>query len=281
MDVSMIERFELLIPQSIALRQELQDVALMCFPIVFLVAVAIYYLKEGMPNWAELIRRMIITFLLMFHFLEIAAFIHGVFQGIALKIDDLNSLENFFTHLKAKSDTYRLSPFDVLMGFQDVIMGVVIYLSFLAVFLARYLLLAIYHFYWLFYTVLSPLMVLCYMFKATSPIVGYLFKGLFQVSLWPVVWAVISFMMRGLAFGEALSVEGEYLTVTLLNFVLAFSLLGTPFLVSSLLSGVVGNAGSAVGNYSVKIGKIAAAKVVATRKIATGAVAGGMQRRSR
>ena len=235
----MIERFDLLLPTAAVLREEMLRLAWTMLPVAFLLTIFFSYFRQGYPDWADVLRRLIVVVLLLTHFHQAAELINSIGQGLANRIDNLMALEAYFSLLKAKAEEFKISPMGLLLGANEALIGVIVYLSFIIVYLARYLILALYHFYWLLYLVLAPLVILCYFFRSTAPLVGNLFKGLFQISLWPVVWAVISSMMKGLPVGQAMAAEGSFLTVIVLNFVMAFALVGTPFIVSSLTSGIL------------------------------------------
>ena len=76
-------------------------------------------------------------------------------------------------------------------------------------------------------------MILFYIFPGTSFITGNLFRGLIQVASWKIVWAVLSAMLRALAFGNIYQTEGSYVTLIVLNFIIAIAMLLTPAIVKA------------------------------------------------
>jgi hypothetical protein len=94
---------------------------------------------------------------------------------------------------------------------------------------------AIYHFAWVFLTIISPLLLLFHLFS--SQITVNLFRSMFEVACWRVVWSVLSVMLKALPFGTWYAMEGNYLTIIVLNFVIALCMIGTPLLVRSLFGG--------------------------------------------
>ena len=110
--------------------------------------------------------------------------------------------------------------------------------------MARFFLLAFQHFYWFLLVALGPFLILGMLFEASSAITAGLFKNMFQVSAWPVIWSVLSAFLKALPFASAYHTEGGLITVVTMNLIIAVALLFSPFIVSQMCEGVslsVGN----------------------------------------
>ena len=74
----------------------------------------------------------------------------------------------------------------LLLSFPDLLIAILAFVSYLILYIARYLTIAMYHFYWIFYMVTSPLLLLFNLFPGTSQVTANLFTstlllGLIQV----------------------------------------------------------------------------------------------------
>ena len=83
--------------------------------------------------------------------------------------------------------------------------------------------------------VTAPLLLLFNLFASTSQITINLFKGMMEVASWKIVWAILGAMLTALSFGDAYKAEGNYLTLIVMNFVIAIAMLATPMMVKSLV----------------------------------------------
>ena len=103
------------------------------------------------------------------------------------------------------------------------------------IYIARYLNIAMYYFFWVFLSVLSTIMILFYIFPKTSYITANLFKGLIQVASWKIAWALLSAMLKSLSLGNIYQTDGSYVTLIILNFVIAIAMILTPMIVKSTI----------------------------------------------
>jgi hypothetical protein len=190
-------------------------------------------------------------------FPDIAKAIMMVADGITEKIDKLNSLDAMIRMAEEKSQSYSLSPTSILLQFNDLIIATLSFLSFLILYVARYLTVAMYHFFWTFFLISAPLLLLFHLFEGTSQITKNLFKGMIEVSCWKIVWAILGAMLTALSFGDAYQTEGNYLTLIVMNFVIATAMLMTPMMVRSIV-------GSGLQSMSSSLGAAAVAAMAAT-----------------
>lgn len=102
----------------------------------------------------------------------------------------------------------------------------------------------------------SPLLLLFNIFGATAQITTNLFRGMIEVACWKIVWAILGAMLASLSFGKIYLMEGSYVTVIVMNFVIAVAMLATPMVVKSLM-------GSGFQSMSSTIGPAAIATMVA------------------
>ncbi|MBX9765656.1 MAG: hypothetical protein K2X47_00170, partial [Bdellovibrionales bacterium] len=202
-------------------------------------------------DFVDVLKRAMISTLLLAAFPEISQSIVFVADGIAEKIDSMNTLDAVIQMAKEKSESYPAGSASILLGFNDLLMAVLTFLSFLILFIARYLMIAMYHFFWVFYMVSAPLLLLFNLFPATGNITANLFRGMIEVACWKIVWAILGAMLSSLAFGDAYKTEGAYVTIVVMNFVIAIAMLATPLFVKSLGSQGAQAMSSGIGQQAV------------------------------
>lgn len=231
----MMPQFELLGSLVRDLYQMLVGVYYMALPVAILLAVVMGFLGSGGTDYIDIVKRVFVATLLLIAFPEISNAIIGVCDGIAHRIDDMSGLETMMRMAQEKSQSYTVAKNVLLLKFDDLIIAVLSFLSFILLYISRYLTIAMYYFFWVLLSVLSPIMILLYIFPKTSYITGNLFKGLIEVACWKIIWAILSAMLASLSFGNMYKTEGSYLALIILNFVISLAMLMTPMIVKSIV----------------------------------------------
>ncbi len=260
--------FEVLGPLVRDLHTMLSQLYYLALPVAILFAVAIGFLKSGQPDYLDTVKRAFVATILLVAFPEISNAIVGVCDGIAQRIDDMSGLAQFMKLAQEKSASYPLTKSAILLKFDDLIIAFLSFASFIFIYVARYLTIAMYYFFWVFLSITSPIMILFYIFPSTAYLTTNLFKGLIQVACWKICWAILSAMLRSLSLGNIYQTEGSYLTLIVLNFVIAIAMLLTPMIVKSTMGegaqAMAGTLGAgAVASMASLPGKIAFMKAKA------------------
>lgn len=218
------------------LHQEFVRMYYLMLPVFFCLSIAVTWLRSpgNSLDFVDVLKRAMISTLLLAAFPEISRAIIFVADGVAEKIDSMNTLDAVIQMAKEKSASYPEGSGSILLGFNDLLMATLSFLSFLILYIARYLMIAMYHFFWVFYIVSAPLLLLFNLFPATGNITANLFRGMIEVACWKIVWAILGAMLASLAFGDAYKTEGAYVTIIVMNFVIAIAMLATPLFVKSL-----------------------------------------------
>ena len=231
-----------MIPEFAVLGQLIQDLHgsitqlyYMALPVAILFAIVIGFLKSGSPDYIDTLKRVVVACILLVAFPEISNAIVGICDGIAQRIDDMSGLDTFLKLAQQKSQSYSQASNVLLLKFNDLIIAILSFASFMLIYIARYLNIAMYYFFWVFLSVLSPIMILLYIFPKTSYITTNLFKGLIQVASWKIAWALLSAMLKSLSLGNIYQTEGSYVTLIILNFVIAIAMILTPMIVKSTI----------------------------------------------
>jgi len=258
--------FDLLGGLAKELHLEFVKLYYLLLPVFFCLAVVIAWFKSptGSPEFVDIIKRVVIATILLVAFPDISKAIVMVADGITQKIDDLNSLDQMIKMAKVKSENYSFSPTSILLQFNDLIIATLTFLSYLVLYIARYLTIAMYHFFWIFFMISAPLLLLFNIFRDTQTITTNLFKGMIEVACWKIVWAILGAMLTALSFGDAYSAEGNYLTLIVMNFVIACAMLMTPMMVKSIVGSGVHAMSSTLGAATVAAMAAAPARTITT-----------------
>jgi hypothetical protein len=245
--------FELLGSLMRDLHNEFVRIYYLMLPVFFALSVTIAWFRSphGGAEFIDTLKRTVVATLLLVAFPEISQAIIFIADGIAEKIDSLNSIDAIIRMAQQKSQTYSHSSLSLLIQFDDLIIAGLSFCSYLVLYCARYLMIAMYHFYWVFFMASAPLLLLFNLFPATSHITTNLFKGMVEVACWKIVWAIMGAMLASLSFGEMYQSDGSYVELIVMNFVIAIAMLRTPKIVSSLTGGGAHSTASEIGTAAV------------------------------
>jgi hypothetical protein len=250
-----MDQFEVLGSLALKLHTEFRNLYYVFLPILFMLSLVFAWLRNptGGPEFIETVKRTFISALLLAGFQEISDTILFLTSGLADKISDMQGLNSFMQMAGEKANSYPHSPMTLILAFDDMIIALLSLLSYVVLYIARYLMVAVYHFSWIFLSIMAPILLLFHIFS--PKITLNLFKSMIEIASWKVVWAVLSAMLAALPFGQAYAADGNYLTVIVLNFVIAISMLCTPIVVKSLI-------GSGFTSFAESLGPITAAAMV-------------------
>ena len=207
----------------------------LALPVAMILAVVIGYFQNGAPDYVDILRRSLVAAILLASFPEVSSLILDLCDGLAAKIDNLSGLETFMRMAEEKSHSYAMAKSALLLKFDDLIIAFLSLVSFVFLYVARYLSIALYYFYWILHSAISPILILFYVFPTTAGITKNLYRGLIEVASWKIIWAVQSAMLTTLSLGNIYRTEGSYITLIVLNFIIAIGMLFTPIIVKSLI----------------------------------------------
>ena len=258
-----MESFELLGPLATRLHADFCNVFYLLLPVFFALSIVFAWFKNpvGGPDFLESLKRACVAVLLLVGFQEITGAILALTSGIADRVSDMNGLDAIMKMAGEKSRSYTLSPTSLILGFNDLLIAILSFLSYLFLYIARYLMVALYHFSWIFLVLISPILLLFHLFS--PKITLNLFRSLMEVACWNIVWSVLSAMLAALPFGNAYVADGNYLTVIVLNFVIGICMLGTPLVVRSLIGSGLTAMTSSLGPAVATMMVLAPAKAIA------------------
>lgn len=229
------------------LHQMLANLFYVALPVCIALSVCLSFFKGTGPDYVDILRRALVASLLLVSFPEVSGWILDIFDGLAFKIDSMAGLETFMRMAQEKSESYAGAQNVLLLKFNDLFIAALSFGSYILLYVARYLTIALYYFFWVMLTVLSPILILCYVFPSTAGVTRGLYRGLIEVASWKVIWAIQSAMIASLSLGNVYRTEGSYITLTVMNFVIAIGQLFTPMLTKALVGEGLQSAASTMG----------------------------------
>lgn len=230
----MIPNFDVLGEMIRNIHGVLSQLFFIAMPVGILISVSIGYFKAGSPDYVDILRRALIASLLLTSFPEISNIILNICDGIAAKIDSQSGIDMILKLAEEKSRSYSATSSALLLKFDDLIIAILSFFSFMILLIARYLTIALYYFFWVLLSVLSPILIFFYLFPATESITKNLYRGLIEVASWKIIWAIQSAMLISLSLGNIYKTNGSYITLIVLNFVIAIGMIFTPMIVKSI-----------------------------------------------
>lgn len=238
--VPAIEEYEKLLPVARQIYEHTSHLSWQMLLPLFLVSVAVGYSTDLGISGAVIVRlkRLFLVALLLVAFPTIAEFTQTLGVEVARSIDDMTGIDTVLDAASKSAESYSFDLQGLLNLGSDLLVGGLVLISFVILVVARFFLLAFQHFYWFLLVALGPFLILGSLFEASSGITKGLFKSMFQVACWPVIWSILSAFLKALPFASAYSVEGNLITVITLNLIIAIALLFSPFIVSQLADGV-------------------------------------------
>lgn len=268
-----MDQFAALGSVAFKVHMEMRNMYYLLLPVFFMASVAMVWIQNpvGGPEFLDKIKRAFMATLLLAGFSEITDAMLFLTNGIADKIDTMSGLEAVMQMASEKASSYTVSPMTPILAFDDLIMAALSYCSYAILYCARFIMVAIYHFSWAFLSIMAPILLLFHVF--TSQITVNLFKSMFEIASWKVVWSVLSVVLKALPFGTWYAMEGNYLTIVVLNFVVAICMVGTPLVIRSLVGSGFTAMASGLTGVTAAVMLAAPAKALAFKKMA-GGVAG-------
>ncbi len=241
-------------------------------PFVVLLIILEFFKKEP-PNVGEILRRVVISILLLYSFDYVVTVVASVGDGITERIDGIQKLWDVLKALGPNynySSTQLFSLRETTIYFFNIAAYIIAYLGF---FVSTVLI----HFVWTVLYICSPLMILMYVSSATAYVTKSLYTGLIQVITWKILYSILGVLLLKLAMKSNFTGMEDYLMSIIVNLCIGVSMLFIPIATKSLLSDGLQGAASALAavptmaaGVALKAAAVHGAKALAA-KGATGA----------
>lgn len=202
----------------------------------------IFQLPDGTPNPGKVLRRLLISVLLLISFDWTINLIAAVGDGVADKIDGIKPLWSTIEEIGQRFSNDSQGSWFQVRSTIVYIMGLLSYfVAYLGVFTAN----ALIHFVWTILYIASPLMILAYVHEKSAFVTSSLYRGLINVILWKVVASILGVLMLKLIthnnVGDDWSTSFSCIAI---NLCVGLSLLFVPFTTKSLISDGMSQAAS-------------------------------------
>lgn len=235
-----IEEYDKLLPVARKIYEHINTLSWQMLLPLFLVSVLMSYSTDLGFTGSILVRlkRLVLVALLLVAFPTIAEFSQILGVELARSIDNMGGIDQALDAAGKKAGTISIDLQTILTFSSDILLNILVHLSFIILVVARFFLLAFQHFYWFMLVSLGPFLILGALFDSASGMMKNLFKNMLQVSAWPILWSILSAFLKALPFVQAYNGPGSLITVITLNLIIAVALLFSPFLVGQLCEGV-------------------------------------------
>jgi len=212
--------------------------------ILLLIGVLIEFFKApigGVPAFSQLIGRALIAAILLVAYPEISNTVSAVSDAIA---DRLGGLNNYHHVLASAGDAIKQHSWG-WTSIGDTLLSIASYLAYGILYLTVFFFDAAIVYCLVLLYIFSPLLIVFYILPQTASLTRGLFKSLFEVATWKIVWCVLGTLLWSTALNNFKnSGQGNFITLLALTLMLAFSLLLTPLVVKSLISGTISDMAS-------------------------------------
>ncbi len=208
--------------------------------LLLLIGVVIEYFKMpigGVPVFSQLIGRALIAAILLTAYPEISNTVAAVADAVADKLGSINTYDNVLQSAGAILKDHSWSWTSV----GDTLLSVVAYFAYLLLYITVFFFDAAIIYCLILLYIFSPIMIVFYILPQTAAMTSGLFRTLFEVATWKIVWSVLGTLLWSTVLHD-FNVKGQnFITLLALTLMLAFSVLLTPIVVRNLISGALSN----------------------------------------
>lgn len=236
--------FEQLFIQAKTIHAQMVQVYWIILPalVAFMLVLEMLKNQGQSPNANEIIRRTIISILLLISFSFVVNTIAMLSDGITARIDQTQNLWETIKLMGPNSQGESDGLFDMR--------GHVVYFFSIGAYLIAYIgffaSVALMNFVWAILYVCAPLMILCYVAPATSGIVGNLYRGLVSVATWKILWTLLGSLLLKLAITpKDAGIDDVFLSMVM-NLLIGVSMLLIPLFTKSLIGDGLQSASAAL-----------------------------------
>jgi hypothetical protein len=198
--------------------------------------------SDQQPNINDIIRRTVISILMLISFGMVINLIAAISDGITDKIDQSKNLWDAIKQLGPNSQGESGNLFDLrehIIYFFSIGAYLIAYIGFFSS-------MALMHFVWAILYITAPLLLLCYVPRATAGIVGNLYRGLVSVATWKILWCLLGSLLLKLAINPKVSGIDDYILAMVTNLLIGVSMLLIPLFTRSLLGDGLQSASAAL-----------------------------------
>lgn len=194
----------------------------------------------GVPAFSQLVGRALIAAILLIAYPEISNAVASVADALADRLGSLNTFNNVLESAGKTLKNYSWSWTSI----GDTLLSVISYFAYLILYVTVFFFDAAIVYCLVLLYIFSPILIAFYILPQTAAMTGGLFRGLFEVAAWKIVWSVLGTLLWSTALHNFEAEGQNFITLLALTLMLAFSLLMTPIIVRSLISGTLSGVAS-------------------------------------
>ena len=211
--------------------------------LLILIGVIIDYFKlpiGGVPAFQQLVGRALVAAILLVAYPQISNWVAAVADSVSDHLGSISTVQNV---LKSAGATLKDHSWS-WTSLGDTLLSVVAILAYFILYLTVYFFDAAIVYCLVLLYIFSPLMIAFYILPQTASMTGGLFRTLFEIATWKIVWAVLGTLLWSTALHNFESKGQNFITLLALTLMLALSILLTPIVVRNLISGTLSNVAS-------------------------------------
>jgi hypothetical protein len=197
--------------------------------VVFLFAIEL--LRDENPNARDILRRVLISVIMLYTFDWCLNSIANIGDAIT---DQINGLSQLSDVLKSLGPNY--SGHDSWFNLRETTIYIFSLAAYIIAYVGFFTATVLTHFVWTILYICSPLMILMYVSRATAYVTASLYKGIIQVVVWKVLWSILGVLLLKLAVQPQVSGMEDYLMAIVMNLCIGISMLFIPLATKSLIS---------------------------------------------
>ncbi len=216
------------------MRAEIVEIYWVLITIIVVVTIILNFFKvaEGNFNPAQIIKRTIISMILLWTFDETINVIGTVTEAVISKIGGIENWQSTFLEAQKKLE----SKAPLLFKYRQLIIYILNIVCFLVSLIGYYVINVVINFVYTILYVLSPLLILAYIPESTSYITKNLYKGILNVCSWKILWSILGVLLFKLTTVPEIQQLDGLIMQALINLCIGISMLLIPFFANSLLS---------------------------------------------
>lgn len=231
--------------------------------VALLICLEFFKIPEADISAGRIIKRVIVSMLLLYSFEECMNLMAMVSDGITEKISGIVQLKELLHKLWENYKSREVS----WLHAREAILYIVSLISYIIAYLGVFVADVVIHFVWSVLYVVSPLMILMYVSEKTAFVTTNLYKGLISVITWKIFWSILAVFLLKIATTKEVAQSDNFVMVVIMNLCIGLCMLLIPFATKSLItSGLEGAAtalaaaplaaaAGAIKLYTVKYGK--------------------------
>lgn len=216
--------------------------------LLIVIGVLIDYFKMttgGTPHFSQLAGRALVAAILLAAYPEISNTIAAAADAIS---DKLGGFNNVHQVLDKAGETLKNQSWS-WTSVGDTLIWAVSYLAYFFLYVTVFFFDAAIIYCLVLLYIFSPLMIALYILPQTAGITSGLFRALFEVAAWKIVWSILATLLWSSALNNFGQTDANFITQLAFTLMLAFSILLTPVIVRQLISGTLASAASQVAGY--------------------------------